>query len=213
MDGAQYWKPGAKPADYMAAADGLRPNEKTKPAGEMVTMLDHGTAFAPLPPRSIWIEGEWLADASAATDEDYRTWVVSGEGTPGNFKTRKYIVPEQVAADVNPKHPADWSLALKKSPTTQMQTTKTTVSKAPSLPVGIRFRCPGCGHWYREIDLAGHAKVCPGKEEGESDWAISCECCISLDDTAKAKQGFPRPKPKVEAKKEVKKDGGGTQAA
>jgi len=241
LDGANYWKEGAVPADYMADKEtGLRSGEKEKPKGFMTTNLDlssNSMKHMPLPPRSIWKTGKWKMDKwdpAKVGDEDYRTWIVSGEGTPGNFIERRYIVPEEAAYDQACRHPADWPKsffpkAAGKTKTGYYGTQSQTTAKAtaPALPFGIRFRCPGCGHWYKEDGLAGHAKVCP--KDGEQDWAIACECCHSLDDTAKAKAGFPRkvvakvetapevveqePGKKPAPKKEVKKDGGGTSAA
>jgi hypothetical protein len=195
------------------------------------TTLEHSLQHVTIPPRSVWSEGYYLTASPVAdgkteyeADRDFRTWVVPGEGTPGNFKERRYVLPEEIATSPDPKHPADWPKDIfKTSPytggwrgskdgtvtqtKTKTQAKKTPVKSAPPLPVGIRFRCPYCGHWYKEMDLAGHSKVCPGTQEGEGDWAIACECCESLDDTAKCKKGFPRPKPKAAAAPPETKDG------
>lgn len=211
LDGAQYWSKDKTPKDYMTGADGKRPGETKPPNGEMTSDLSYGSIQGvSLPPRSIWKEGKYLdGNWTKQSDKEYRTWVISGEGTPGNYLIRRYVLPSEIATDPNPDHPTDWP----KGPGKGSATAKKTTTSAPSLPVGIRFRCPGCGHWYRESDLAGHAKVCPGQEGGSADWAIACECCDSLDDTAKCKQGFPRKKPEAPAEKKEVEDGGGAPAA
>lgn len=79
-------------------------------------------------------------------------------------------------------------------------------TQAPSLPAGVRIRCPGCGHWFKEGDLSGHAMVCSSTNGGSNDWAIMCvaECgCRTLDEASTPKPGFPRPKPEP-----AKKEGG-----
>lgn len=220
LDGAQYWNRSAKPADYMTdKTTGLRKGEKEKPHGRSMTTLEHGIKHVTLPPRSVWVLGSYLLEWAQYDvnsndndqDRDLRTWVTSGEGTPGNFEERHYVVPDEISGAAIPEHPADWKASVfKKSPfgypTDGTVTTKggkkPAAKAAPPLPVGIRFRDPNCGHWFREGDLAGHSKVCPGTQGGESDWAIACECCESLDDTAKCKPGFPRPKPPVAEKPE-----------
>lgn len=135
--------------------------------------------------------------------------MVDGEGTPGNYLWRSYLLPEDIAtASQIPKHPADWPKPKNQTKTGYYSTSggSQQKAKAPSLPFGVRFQCPGCGHWYKESDLAGHAQVCPKTDGGLSMWAIECSCpCPSLDDTAKCKPGFPRKPPTPEAKKDAKK--------
>jgi hypothetical protein len=201
MDGAQYPHSGATsatPADYMDdPVTGTRKHNSVPPSGHMKTDLEYETSlrYAVLPPRSIWKKGTWMGNSG----NEYRTWVVDGQGTPGNYEERRYLLPYRVAEEPLPPHPADWKKGVwEKNPSTG--DTKTPTTKAAALPFGIRFRDPKCGHWFRETDLVAHAKVCPGLQDGESDWAIECECCTSLDDTAKCKPGFPRPKPKPAAK-------------
>jgi hypothetical protein len=216
MDGAQflYGGDGKTPADYMDdPVTGLRGKASGPPAHTVAVSLKDGVGDVTLPPRSIWQQGKYKSDSDQSSP-GYSTWVVSGEGTPGNYATREYKLPADIAVQPLPKHPADWTKAQKEKSWGKNSGTKKSETTSSLLPFGIRFRDPNCGHWFRESDLAGHAKVCPGFEGGESDWAIECECCTSLDDTAKCKPGFPRagspaqkaseeaakPKPKPEPK-------------
>lgn len=90
------------------------------------------------------------------------------------------------------------------------------VTTAPALPIGVRFRCPACGHWFKETDLKAHGTVCPGADgSGYSDWMIECDkycgCEVifgsplgekTLDHVSQCKPGFPRKK-EVTAVKET----------
>lgn len=145
--------------------------------------------------------------------EAYRTWCVTGEGCPGAWSVVAYTVPQEVATETKPHHPVMWPKRLKEragashvtwggfsgTPSVPSTPKIPEAPKPPPLPLGLRFRCPGCGHWFKEADLGSHAKtVCPGNPDTSHDWAIMCDerCgCRTLDDVSKCKEGFPRPKP------------------
>jgi hypothetical protein len=140
----------------------------------------------------------------------YQYYITSGEGSTGNNLYRVFEIPKELCHQ-KPHHPIMWKEEYRKSKISDWRTkpTPTTVTKpastvtAPKLPAGLRYRCPTCGHWFDQSDLPGHATVC-GKGE-DADWAIMChrDCgCENLDQAAKAKPGFPRPK------KEAEKDDG-----
>jgi hypothetical protein len=159
--------------------------------------IDYGDTYAAMRPRK---------------DEQYDVWVTSGEGTPGNLEWRMYLLPMEMSranllANHMPKHPMMWPKKIKEKRTAAYSkpTTKGSGSswddwKGSSstkkkddigLPMGTRIRCIKCGHWFRQDDLPGHVHCCPSVNEF-SDWAIKCECCFSMDDTAKVKEGYPR---------------------
>ena len=187
-----------------------------KPSGVNVVDLKNGIpAYASLPPLAIWKLGEWLLDIDeedwpSATDhmttEDlHLSYFTSGEGTNGNYLWRIYKCPLEVAGQIKPKHPLLWAKKLKeyKPPVYSEAHWKSAPVKpvvpaapaAPALPAGVRFRCVGCGHWYKEADLKGHNMVCPTKQGGFNDWAIMCDpaCgCKTLHEVAECKPGFPR---------------------
>jgi hypothetical protein len=84
----------------------------------------------------------------------------------------------------------------------------------PAVPMSIRIRCGGCGHWFKMDSLGSHAEYCcPGINGPESDWAMQCECCEELDQVQTLKPGFPRPKKVEPKKKEVKKSDADTSDA
>jgi hypothetical protein len=144
------------------------------------------------------------AHGSGIPSELYPYWVTSGEGTAGNYLYRVYLLPNEIAGETRAKHPMLWKKALKtpKSLFEDTYTKKSSTTPNVSLPFGVRIRCTGCGHWFKENDLPGHAQVC-GKGE-EVDWAMMCcdECgCRTLDQASTPKPGFPRAK-KEEPKKE-----------
>lgn len=196
----------------------------SKPNGTNVVDLRHGIpTYAALPPLAIWRLGEWLTDVEmedwpAATDhmspEDlHQCYLTSGEGTTGNYIWRIYKCPTEIAGQIKPKHPLMWRKDLKtyKPPVYSTpaahwkapETAKPVTPAAPALPAGVRFRCGGCGHWFKEDTLKGHAMVCPTKNGGFNDWAIMCDStcgCTTLHQVAECKPGFPRPQ---EEKKEV----------
>lgn len=231
LDGARFWTDMDLPEHYQAdPKTGLRPGQKDKPSGTVLVRLqsyNHATSSTILPTRKMWRKGKWLSSKpDMAGSDEYCTWIVDADGTPGNYRERHYVLPTDIATEAEiPKHPADWPKPSGESSWwkgTGGSKSVGTKPKSSGLPFGIRFRCPGCGHWYKESDLQGHASCCPKSEGGEAQWAIACECCESLDDTAKCKPGYPLPSPTAEAKKkdddkaDEKKgddaDGGGTPA-
>ena len=155
--------------------------------------------------------------------DPYVAYAVTGEFTPGNYLARIYILPKTVASEVNPLHPSLWSESLQKGsavtsytgssytaagwgrqtgfhspsglqPVEEPKTKLPPPPKAKPVPMNVRYRCGGCGHWFKENDLAAHAThCCPGIKGDDSDWAILCECCDTLDEVSKRKPGFPRP--------------------
>lgn len=196
----------------------------TIPNGCSVSDLSKGIPnYATLPSLAIWRLGEWLEDIvmedwpKATERMDVEEWhgiyMVSGEGTPGNYEYRLYHLPEAVQNQPRPKHPLMWPKKLKEyvsPPYTKPQQSDLwkdskpatpAAPKAPSLPAGVRFRCTGCGHWFKETDLKGHSMVCPTKQGGFNDWAIMCDpaCgCTTLHQVSQVMPGFPRPEPKKE---------------
>lgn len=215
------------PYDYVNdPATGLRPNEKVLPSGGMLTDMNKGTQGVTIPPLAVWETGDWFNDEIALELEkpsarqsyannswrpreadEFDTWVVDGQGTPGNWRYRLYILPEDISrtnllqGNV-PKHPMNWPEALKKGTGVSGYSSSWSSPKGPSLPLGTRIRCQQCGHWFEVDDLKDHIECCPGVH-GEGDWVIKCECPCSLDDTAKVKPGYP---------KEVNADGSGDTA-
>ncbi len=141
--------------------------------------------------------------------EIFGFWVVSGEGTTGNNLYRVYKLPEEIAKRVDPHHPLMWPKKFRPDPPPKTVTTyggshplgrgSTYTPPKPSpppIPAGVRYRCSGCGHWFSQSDLPGHAMVC-GKGE-DADWAMMChsDCgCRTLDEASRPKPGFPRVKP------------------
>ena len=208
------------PYDFLTdEKTGKRPGENGPPNGFTTVDLRQGIEGLTLPPLAIWTTGMWGNEIPITMLEEFTTqpkakefeaWITTGEGTPSNFKWRIHILPEKLASVVTPKHPLTWPPEYKQKPSQSYQNwsgytkyapqpKKQTAATAPvsTLPVGIRFRCPGCGHWWKESTLAPHStSCCPGLNGGESDWAIMCECCLTLDEVATIKPGFPR-KPKV----------------
>src|SRR6185295_19873803 len=108
-----------------------------------------------LPPLAIWKQGKWLSDLSptvaphaVANSERYHSWVVSGEGTPGNWEKRVYVLPSSETTKSEPRHPIMWPKEMKAlkdgKPKSLLglgwgETTKTQSSN--SLPIGLRIRC------------------------------------------------------------------------
>lgn len=221
--------------------EGFRLGETVRKAsGAVKTLLDNGIEHATLPPLAIWKLGMWYDELPFEAKqliqyvnktEERLAYVTPGEGTPGNYLLRVYVLPKALEQEKNPKHPMMWAKGLKEHKPWTMkknsgwldddrdynhgygfhQPTPTKAAAkpaaAPALPAGIRFRCPGCGHWWKESTLAQHSNFCcPGREADEGDWAIMCECCATLDQVSTVKPGFPR-KPKItEPKEEVKPD-------
>lgn len=184
LDGATFWASDDKPENYTTDPEtGLRPGAAIPPHGNVVIDLTDGkTTGAILPTRAKWEQGRWKDKLG---DPDDNVWVVDAEGTPGNYEHRHYRLPDSMVAEAKPPHPADWATTK-----TSTRTTTAAASTAGTLPYAVRFRCVGCGHWYRETTLADHAPICPST--GMNDWAVACECCDSLDSTATVKDGYPR---------------------
>lgn len=195
------------------------------PSGSAVSDLSKGIpTYATLPPLAVWRLGEWLEDIVMEdwpkttdrmdADDRHGVYVTSGEGTPGNYEYRLYHLPLGVQNQPRPKHPLMWPKKLKEyiSPNTAKPSdlwkdlkppapATPAAPKAPALPAGVRFRCTGCGHWFKETDLKGHSMVCPTKQGGFNDWAIMCDpaCgCTTLHQVSQVMPGFPRPEPKKE---------------
>lgn len=170
--------------------------------------------------------------------DPFDTWVVDAEGTPGNLRWRAYMLPEEISrlnlsTSQIPKHPMMWNKKLKDGTkkdwtahtgsgysyggswdgwkTSDTKSTTTTAAKGTgTLPAGTRIRCTSCGHWFRVDDLDGHIQCCPQVNQF-TDWAIKCECCASMDDTATVKEGYPRDfhaGPSPDTTGEVTADGG-----
>jgi hypothetical protein len=185
----------------------------------------HGVTLPPLAVWKLGRWKDELSDVvkgklGGAQLDGFTSWIVSGEGTPSNYEFRVYTLPDDVAATELPKHPMMWTPKQKQGQTLKAASSshrggygsgyqapasgyggsavsKPTQTPAATLPVGIRFRCPGCGHWWKESNLAPHTtSCCPGLNGGDSDWAIQCECCETLDEVSTCKPGFPRA-PKV----------------
>jgi hypothetical protein len=98
--------------------------------------------------------------------------------------------------------------------TTTLPGPKSPTTYTATMPVGVKFRCPTCGHWYKETDFVTHNKhsLCPGLDNGIADWTIICDdkcgCELlpsfptphhtlgekTLDHVSAPKPGFPRPK-------------------
>ena len=161
-----------------------------------------------------------------APHDEHDAYIVTGEFTPGNFIARIYILPKSISGTQNPKHPLEWNEWLQKGeavtsysgvgtgawnggrgatgPPPPLKPATPFPPKARPVPARVRYRCDGCGHWFKEDDLGPHAEFCcPGLKGDDSDWAIMCECCETLDAVSTRKPGFPRPIKKV-AKKEPK---------
>lgn len=191
MDGAQFWSgsmyENKTPADYFSDPEtGLRPGENQRPHGVMQTSLESGVEGRVIPPRFIWKGGRW----KEVKGQDFYIWVVDGEGTPGNYRQREYILPPEMASDSPPRHPADWPKSLRE----KKEDWKTTASSG--LPIGLRVRCVACGHFYHIDDLPGHAKsACPAtqlQEMGYVGFVIGCDCHKDdLQATATVLPGFP----------------------
>jgi hypothetical protein len=232
MDGAFFTTSEKTPIAFMPdKVTGLRPGETRQPTMEIKHKLDTSTGISgiTLPPRSIWKQGKYLSDllpkGQEHTDEEWRTWVVPGEGTPGNFKHRLYLLPKGIAKNPEPDHPADWSEWYKKGqgnkPVSQgssygysgsygggtwKQQPKQQASSG--LPKGTVIRCTGCGHFFDMDDLKIHGQsgVCPSEQGDMVLFVMPCEC--HPDDpigTATLMDGFPVKKaeqPKQDDKKE-----------
>jgi len=175
LDGAQYFSRDHRPFQFMSGTDGLRPNETREPHGTMYVDLSKGTSGRVIPPRFIWKEGHFRGNS----DRDFRIWVTSGEATPGNYEERHYELPTSIAAQSEPDHPEDWPKSLKDGASSSSSSSWGWGggSKRDSLPWGLRIRCPGCGHFFKENDLKDHVNsACPAKQGDMVMWIIECEC-------------------------------------
>lgn len=233
------WDKEKTPLDYLTdPKSGLRGNSMVKPRGWIAHDLTVGCENMVLPPVGVWNKGMWLSDMSKKNSETFRAiipedkhfsaYLVAGEGTPGNYAVRIYLIPKGLQNEHSLTHPTLWSAfhqkgegqniyensqklgwgGYTKAETPKTEAPKTTTAKP--LPVRLRIRCADCGHWWKMDDLGVHNEhCCPGKEGSEfSDWAILCECCDTLDEVSQVKPGFPRPKKeakKTEAKPTVEK--------
>ena len=144
-----------------------------------------------IPPRFIWKEGHFRGNS----DRDFRIWVTSGEATPGNYEERHYELPTSIAAQSEPDHPEDWPKSLKDGASSSSSSSWGWGggSKRDSLPWGLRIRCPGCGHFFKENDLKDHVNsACPAKQGDMVMWIIECECHPGdLLAATKILEGFP----------------------
>lgn len=164
------------------------------------------------------------ADGKGIPADLFPYWVTSGEGSTGNYLYRVYKLPDEIAGNTYPKHPVLWPKHIKRgtysssssgglySGGSSYSSSSSSKSSDSGLPIGVRIRCGGCGHWFKTSDLPGHAQVC-GKGD-EADWAMMCadECgCKTLDEASIPKPGFPRPS--VAKKEEEKKEPSATKKA
>jgi hypothetical protein len=196
MDGAVFITDlGKTPADFLNGPDGKRPGEGREPSGTIRIDLTHGITGRTIPPRSIWKKGEWKVTTEG---KDWNIWVVSGEGTPGNYETREYEVPNELAKSLKPKHPAEWSKSLKGTSSHSSGSywgnkPSSSSSYSAGLPFGLRIRCPNCGHFFKTNDLGDHAKndACPAVQQKPVMWVMPCECHDDILETAEIMPGFP----------------------
>lgn len=193
-------------------ATGLRPGETKPPYGFMTLNMKFGDLqYKTLPSILDWEKGKWWDQLSKEEQEElaavpekdqWGSWVISGEGTPGNTRYRCYVLPTGIASEPYPDHPSMWPKKKEEKTTkTEYKAANWEKKTESKLPFGMRIRCVGCGHWFKQDDIGGHVlNTCPAVHGDDCDWAIMCECggtCSSLDDVVKLKAGFPRPK-KVE---------------
>lgn len=219
MIGYQFsWNKEKTPMDCLTDPEtGLRPDQKTPPAGLIGSWLTTGIEHTTLPPLKIWNEGVWMTEfvqehpdiqVNTRGDERFNTWVTSGEGTPGNYAWRSFVLPDDEARDLNPKHPKMWP---------KVKTSWGGKESTTTIPCITRFRCQGCGHWFQNIDMKEHVELaCPGQQPSRTtEWVIPCDskCCESLDKMAECKPGFPVPKPAVPVGVEVVAGGGSETAS
>lgn len=205
MDSAQFYgQTGKTPADYMTDPDtGLRPGEDKKPHGTITVDLAMGISGRTIPPESVWDKGEWDSLTNEKGNASFYTWIVDGEGTPGNYEKRMYLCPEEVATEMQPRHPSKWTKKLReqggKAPWKSLWDTgkgssKSSGSSSSGLPWGLRIRCPGCGHFFKNSDLADHAQAgaCAAVQAKPAMWVIECECHRGdLQAAATVLEGFP----------------------
>lgn len=188
-------------------------------------IFEPGFRFTELPPHTQKelkeaMEDPLFSGSGKVPEKFFPHYIVTGEGTPSNSVYRIYILPKDLASAGDPKHPMMWPERYKAmswgsstggggygkpAPGTTLKPPNAVQLPPPvkvSLPASMRTRCGGCGHWWAIDDLVKHTNVCPGvKGQEESDMAMMCDTrcgCDSLDEAARCKPGFPRPKAKVE---------------
>jgi len=198
LDGAQFPGAGkdARPEDFYAREDGMRPHNNSRPYGQILVDLTSGLMGRTLPPRVIWRAGEWSVDKGY---ED--CWVTSGEGTPGNYKRRLFRLPHEQTQKVIPKHPADWPKHLRESSSSGSYysggPSSSSKSYSSGLPWELRVACPGCGHFFKNSELPDHAKyACPSQQDKPVLWAMQCACHTVITPTVLP--GFPIKPPQAE---------------
>jgi len=227
------------PLDFIAdTKTGIRPGAAQfggkKPNGVATIDISNGIEqYMVIPPVAIWNMGKWYDELSKEAKQGLRVeksderqaYVVPGDGTPGNYMLRMYIVPKKIAEHAICDHPKYWTKFQREKGDNDKpalygasytgwggyQSThvvkKPEPPKPPPLPQGMLIRCPGCGHFFDgETQLSGHANYCcPGSDNwgtiDGADWVVRCKCCNTLAETALCLTGYPR-KPKDE-KKEV----------
>jgi hypothetical protein len=208
MDGAIFpWSTheGKTPADYMTGESGYRPDTPNmKPSGTIFTDLRYGIKDKIIPPKKIWDNGDWKSLIS--THNGWDVWVVSGEGSPGNYLFREYRLPHQLTSGMHPRHPSLWSKKMKEEGEGKPKTTTGGGSgtswgsqdTGPKLPLGLRVRCTGCGHFFKVDDLPAHAKnACPATQDPPIMWIIRCECHEGLLEATEILEGFPYKPPET----------------
>lgn len=206
MDGAYFpGYPDKSVSDYVSKADGLRPGQTKEPFGEVLVDLSNGIAGRVIPPKWAWDLGEWKTDQTKSADWDI--WSVTGEGSPGNYLRRQFRVPTEEASKPKPRHPSQWPKSLREArpqkkyggDSYQSGSGSSYSTSKASLPWELRFRCPGCGHFYKNSDLADHVKnACPATQEHPVMWIMQCVC--HPDDLLAATEvleGFPMKPPQA----------------
>lgn len=170
-----------------------------------------------IPPKGIWERGQWKNKNPSA--DDGNEWVVSGQGTPGNWEFRIYQVPPHMSFEAEPPHPSKWKKAdrevrpyetssawLPKPAQSQYQSSqpwksapqpKKITTASSGLPNSVRMLCIGCGHYFKVDDLVDHAKtgVCPSQQGEIVNIVQPCACCLSIFESATVREGFPKKKP------------------
>src|SRR5215831_5386920 len=119
--GNQQMYQGKTPLDYIAdPVTKIRPGSTMKKEPNGYTTVEFQEGVRPwhiIPPVAIWNKGQWydqldkkLQDAVHVSAVDEReAFICSGEGTPGDYLLRVYIVPIDVAKHQEPKHPSQWT--------------------------------------------------------------------------------------------------------
>lgn len=205
MDGAHFVGQGNRtPADFMTQEDGKRPNETKEPWGEVHIDLTNGVEGRTIVSKTAWNDGEWQTAALNAVGWD--EWVVTGEGSPGNYLRRIYKIPKEEAEKPRPRHPSQWPKTMREGKKYSGSTWSDSKYKgtAPSsvgsgLPWELRIRCVGCGHFFKTGDLADHAKyACAATQEPPVLWVMPCSCHPNdLQVAASVLEGFPTTPPQA----------------